>query len=182
MSEIIKEVLSEIIPQTERRQKIIETADKVLKKAREAAPNGVEAMLVGSVAKNTFLADVDIDVFLRFPIDTNLKERGLEIARKIIPNGEEMYASHPYLRGEIEGIFVDVVPCYKIKDVNELKSAVDRTPFHTEYIKKEIKGMEDEVRLAKQFMKGIGAYGASSSVGGFSGYLVEILVIQNKGL
>ena len=181
MSEIIKEVLSEIVPQTERRQKIIETADKILKKANKIAPDGVEAMLVGSVAKNTFLADVDIDVFLRFPIDTNLKERGLEIARKIIPKGEEMYASHPYLRGEIEGIFVDVVPCYKIKDVNELKSAVDRTPFHTEYIKKEIKGMEDEVRLAKQFMKGIGAYGASSSVGGFSGYLVEILVIQNKG-
>ena len=38
MSEIIKEVLSEIVPRTERRQKIIETADKILKKAKKIAP------------------------------------------------------------------------------------------------------------------------------------------------
>ena len=69
MSEIIKKVLGKIVPRAEQKQKIEETANAVLKKARKECPEEVEAMLVGSVAKGTFLADVDIDVFLRFPID-----------------------------------------------------------------------------------------------------------------
>ena len=181
MSDIIKKVLNKIVPRAEQKQKIEETANVVLKKARKECPEEVEAVLVGSVAKGTFLADVDIDVFLRFPIDTNLKEMGLEIARRIVPEGEEVYASHPYLRGEVGGMFVDVVPCYRIDRVSEMKSAVDRTPFHTKYIKDNIKEMRDEVRLAKQFMKGIEVYGASSSIGGFSGYLVEVLIIRYGG-
>ncbi len=41
-----------------------------------------------------------------------------------------------------------------------LRSAVDRTPFHTKYIASRIAGLEDEVLLLKQFMKGIGVYGS----------------------
>ena len=181
MSDLIEKVKSEIIPQKKEEKEIKEIADKILKKAEKEVPEGVEVMLVGSVAKGTFLVDVDIDIFLKFPIDMDLKKEGLDVARRIISNGEEMYASHPYLRGEIEGKFVDIVPCYNIENVKDLKSAVDRTPFHTEYVKKEMNGMENEIRLTKQFMKGIGAYGASSSVGGFSGYLIEILVIEKNG-
>jgi tRNA nucleotidyltransferase (CCA-adding enzyme) len=35
----------------------------------------------------------------------------------------------------------------------------------------------DEVRILKRFMKGVGVYGAEVRVGGFSGYLCELLVI-----
>lgn len=181
MSDIIEEVKSEIKPQKKEEKEIKEIADRILNRAKKESPEGVEVILVGSVAKGTFLVDVDIDIFIKFPMDTDLKKDGLDIARKIMPNGEEVYASHPYLRGKIENRFVDIVPCYNIDNIRDLKSAVDRTPFHTEYIKKEINGMEDEIRLAKKFMKGIGAYGAASSVGGFSGYLLEILVIEKKG-
>jgi tRNA nucleotidyltransferase (CCA-adding enzyme) len=34
-----------------------------------------------------------------------------------------------------------------------------------------------EIRLLKQFMKGIGVYGAEIKVGGFSGYLCELLIL-----
>jgi tRNA nucleotidyltransferase (CCA-adding enzyme) len=34
------------------------------------------------------------------------------------------------------------------------------------------------VRLAKKWMKGVGAYGAQTALGGFSGYLVEVLVAR----
>jgi len=37
----------------------------------------------------------------------------------------------------------------------------------------------DEVRLLKRFMKGVGVYGAEVKVGGFSGYLCELLVIRH---
>ena len=51
---------------------------------------------------------------------------------------EERYASHPYVTGYIEGYYVDFVPCYNIKNSDELKSAVDRTLLHTEYIKSKL--------------------------------------------
>jgi tRNA nucleotidyltransferase (CCA-adding enzyme) len=38
--------------------------------------------------------------------------------------------------------------------------------------------MRGEVRLLKQFMQGIGVYGAEIKVGGFSGYLCELLVLS----
>ena len=136
MSDIIEEVKSEIKPQKKEEKEIKEIADRILNRAKKESPEGVEVILVGSVAKGTFLVDVDIDIFIKFPMDADLKKEGLDIARKIMPNGEEVYASHPYLRGRIEERFVDIVPCYNIDNIRDLKSAVDRTPFHTEYIKK----------------------------------------------
>ena len=54
---------------------------------------------------------------------------------------------------------------------------MDRTPFHNRYVKHRIAGLEDEVLLLKQFMKGVGFYGSELKVGGFSGYLAELLVL-----
>ena len=106
-----------------------------------------------------------------------MKKEGLSIARKILPDGKELYAQHPYLRGEIEGGGIDLVPCFAIDNSTKSISAVDRTPFHTDWVISNISGLENEVRLTKQFLKAIGAYGANSAIGGFSGYLVEILCI-----
>jgi tRNA nucleotidyltransferase (CCA-adding enzyme) len=44
-------------------------------------------------------------------------------------------------------------------------------------VKQRIAGLEDEVLLLKQFMKGGGVYGSELRVGGFSGYLAELLVL-----
>ena len=110
-----------------------------------------------------------------------MKEQGLTIARKILPDGKELYAQHPYLRGEIQGVGIDLVPCFAIDKSTESISAVDRTPFHTDWVISNISGLENEVRLTKQFLKAIGAYGANSAIGGFSGYLVEILCIKYGG-
>lgn len=70
------------------------------------------------------------------------------------------------------------MPCYDVRDPSRIKSAVDRTPFHSRYVSEHIKGREDEVLLLKQFMKGIGVYGSDLRTGGFSGYLAELLVIH----
>ena len=175
MKEILNDVIEKIRPDKKEVEKITDISKKLKDKViRE----NVEPLIVGSVAKGTNLKGADIDLFIKFSKDIDLKEKGLEIARKILPNGKELYAQHPYLRGEIEGIGLDVVPCYIISDSSKSISAVDRTPFHTEWVNDNIQGKEDEVRLAKQFLKGAGAYGANAAVGGFSGYLVEILIIK----
>jgi len=40
--------------------------------------------------------------------------------------------------------------------------------------------MQGEVRLLKKFMKGVGVYGAEIKIGGFSGYLCELLILHHK--
>jgi len=54
---------------------------------------------------------------------------------------------------------------------------VDRTPFHDEFVRANLKA-KDEVRLLKQFLTGIGCYGAEAKIEGISGYLCELLVIK----
>ncbi len=92
----------------------------------------------------------------------------------------ERFAEHPYLEAFVDNVRVNIVPCYKVRK-GQWKSATDRTPFHTDYIKPLLnKKLRGEVRLLKQFMKGIGVYGAEIKVGGFSGYLCELLVLNYK--
>jgi tRNA nucleotidyltransferase (CCA-adding enzyme) len=102
----------------------------------------------------------------------------LQLAREVAPVHEEKYAEHAYVHAFVDGFEVDLVPCYRVLDASLLKSAVDRTPFHTKYIASRIAGLEDDVLLLKQFMKGVGVYGSELKVGGFSGYLTELLILR----
>ena len=143
--------------------------------------------LVGSVAKNTALkGKSDIDIFIAFPLTADmqyLKDTGLKLAHKCcdefksIP--EHHFASHPYVTTYIDGCEVDIVPCYSIDDGSQLKSAVDRTILHTRYIKEKLDDSQfDEVLLLKRFMAMTGTYGSEFKVGGFAGYLCELLIVR----
>ena len=181
MKEIIKEALKQVEPKLEEKEKLLNLKDKILNEINDLGLSNIKPKIVGSIAKGTFLEGTDIDIFLVFQKGTDLKKEGLSIARKILPNGKELYAQHPYLRGEREGIGIDLVPCFDIDNSTESISAVDRTPYHTDWVISNISGLENEVRLTKQFLKAVGAYGANSAIGGFSGYLVEILCIKYGG-
>ncbi len=137
----------------------------------------LKPILVGSAARNTWLAqDHDLDIFLGVPPEEDLVA-ALEVARLVAVDYEEKYAEHPYVHAWMDGFDVDLVPCYLVEDSSQLKSAVDRTPFHTRYVSQRIAGREDDVLLLKQFMKGIDVYGSELKVGGFSGYLAELLIL-----
>ena len=160
-------ILKDLKPSQDEIDKVNKTTDKVisfLNKTCEEENIPAEALAVGSVAKNTWLSGKsDIDIFIHFPITTpmeELKEKGLYLAYKANDalNGKasEHYASHPYLTSLIDGIEVDIVPCYKINDGSELRSAVDRTILHTKYIKKHLSSsQESEVLLLKKFMDSV---------------------------
>ena len=150
---------------------------------KEIAKTGIkiDTILVGSVAKGTHLRGPDVDMFLLFPPDVERKQLetvGLALG-KAVAKGEERYAEHPYLHGEFDGMEVDIVPSYKIESPEQRMTAVDRTPFHTEFVLKRMEdGQRDDVRVLKLFMKGTGVYGAEAKIGGFSGYLVELLILK----
>ena len=185
--DIEKEVLARLKPSPEDESLIRETVDKLIKtvmSSEAASKCEFEPYLVGSIAKNTHLKDPDADLFLLFHPDVSredLEKHGLAIGKESII-GREHYAEHPYIKGTFEGLKTDIVPAYKILDSSQKMTAVDRTPFHTEFVKENLDSeLQDDVRLLKAFMKGIGTYSAEAKVLGFSGYLCELLIIKYDG-
>ncbi|MFW6142129.1 MAG: CCA tRNA nucleotidyltransferase [Candidatus Saliniplasma sp.] len=185
MRELERKVLEEIKPKRELKKKVLEVSKKLKEEIEDYFDNRYKAVIVGSVAKDTYLKDPDIDVFVLFPTSVSkdsMESMVLEIGGILLQDTETRYAEHPYIFGKYEGFKTDIVPCYKISDISEMKSSVDRTPFHTKYISESLpEDMKDHVRLLKKFLKGIGAYGAESKVWGFSGYLCELLVLYYGG-
>ncbi len=174
-------MLERVRPRPEDRSRQKEICDALLARIEHlAAERGLllRPMLVGSAARGTWLAgDHDLDIFLGVPESGSL-EPALDLARIAAPEHEEKYAEHAYVHALVDSFEVDLVPCYLVPDASRLRSAVDRTPFHTDYIASRIAGLEDAVLLLKQFMKGTGVYGSELKVGGFSGYLAELLVLR----
>lgn len=180
-----QEILKRISPSEAEREAIDQKVGSLLEKVKEEADregDELSVLLVGSVAKDTFLREPDLDVFILFPESVSrehMESVGLALGRRVLGEGEERYAEHPYIHGRWGGLEVDLVPCYHIEDTSHLRSAVDRTPFHTRYVRSHLSdSQKDEVRLLKQFAKGVGVYGAEARTQGFSGYLLELLVIR----
>ncbi|RLF91121.1 CCA tRNA nucleotidyltransferase [Thermococci archaeon] len=185
-----KEILKEVYPSKEEREKVELECNRLIQRAKEIlgeeSLSEVEPKVLGSVARNTYLrGEVDIDLFLLFPLEVpidELRSRGFRVGEQILSSmgysTERRYASHPYAHGSKEGIEVDVVPAYKVEHSNEIKTPVDRSVLHHEFLKERIKGLEEEIVLFKAFMKGCGLYGAEAKIGGFSGYLCELLVLR----
>ncbi|PSG97094.1 CCA tRNA nucleotidyltransferase [Thermoplasmatales archaeon SW_10_69_26] len=144
-----------------------------------------EARVEGSLAKGTYLAgDADMDCFVAFPPDVDRAEleRRARAMGGILPDAVVAYAEHPYAEGTWRGQDTEIVPCYDLDDASQLKSAVDRTRFHTNYVNERLDdGTRRETRLSKAFLRGVEVYGAEESVLGFSGYLAELLVLGLGG-
>ena len=143
-------------------------------------------MVVGSASRGTWVrGDRDLDLFLLFPPDLDresLERDGLAIARAVaLEFGDgyrEKYAEHPYINATVDGLDVDLVPCYCVAAATGIQSAVDRTPFHTRYVADRIAGLVDDVLLLKQFTKAGGVYGSDQMTEGFAGYLCELLILR----
>jgi tRNA nucleotidyltransferase (CCA-adding enzyme) len=183
---IEKKVLELITPAPEDRKKLEETIKDLKKQVnKEIIKKKLSASIeiVGSTAKDTYLKNnLDIDLFLMFPTTFSKEDIGhnaLVTGRKLLKNTEECYAEHPYIRGYFKGYEAEIVPCYKIEKATQKLSAVDRTPLHTKYVREHLKETQkQDVRLFKQFLRGVGCYGAEAEIEGFSGYLCEILIIR----
>lgn len=137
----------------------------------------------GSYSKGTWLASADVDIFVKFvrPVPVKKFEYiarrvGFAALRGFKPGVK--YSEHPYVEGEMCGTKVNVVPCYTARR-GEWKSAADRTPFHTAFMRENLTdAMRRDVRILKLFLSNNGIYGAEISRGGLSGYVTEVLVLH----
>ncbi|MDD5473823.1 MAG: CCA tRNA nucleotidyltransferase [Candidatus Methanoperedens sp.] len=188
INQIRASLLSRIKPSEAEKTRLATLAESIIERINAIAEKegiSASAQLVGSSARGTWISgEHDLDIFIMFPPEAErreLEEKGLYIARKLAEesqSSEERYAEHPYIHAIFDGFEVDLVPAFNVESAADIKSAVDRTPFHNIYVASMIKGLEDEVLVLKQFMKGIGVYGSELKTHGFSGYLVELLVIN----
>ncbi len=182
-------VRERIVPGPDERERLEAATAALVDRAERAVaelPVSARVVRAGSTARNTWLAgDRDIDIFVCFPPDLDdgaLTEYGIAVGTAVLPDGREEYAEHPYVSGTHEGFAVDLVPCYDVETAAEIRSSVDRTPFHTAYVGERLDDdLADDVRLCKQLALATGVYGSDLRTKGFSGYLTELLVLAHDG-
>ncbi|MGQ9718413.1 MAG: CCA tRNA nucleotidyltransferase [Nitrososphaerales archaeon] len=187
LNKVIEGALRLVEPSKEEKRRVEALVSMVLRKVSKVASESKlkpTVVLGGSYAKGTWLkGEADIDVFVKFPKDLDkeeLERHGLDIALKSIRDYSPIlrYAEHPYVEACVDGVRVNVVPCYDVKK-GDWRSAADRSPYHTEFM---VGALDDDlrrgVRLLKKFMKGVGVYGAEIATQGFSGYVCEVLSLK----
>ncbi|AAR39007.1 NEQ152 [Nanoarchaeum equitans Kin4-M] len=149
----------------------------------EKTPHIYDVFVGGSYAKGTWLGR-DIDIFVRFPkkykgqnisiyIEQTLKEHNVPYIK--------LHGSRDYFQTFYEGLKIEIVPILKLDSPLEREFVTDISQFHVEWVKKNIKGLENDAKYFKIFNKLINTYGAESYLGGLSGYACEILTIHYKG-
>jgi len=185
MKKLIKDVLKKIKPSEKDIRQDIEMANKIIEKIKGIEGAHVDVQLAGSLARNTNLkGDRDLDIFVLFPRKLPREEfekEGLRIGRLVFKGyfWEEAYSEHPYIKGNIDGFDIEIVPSYKIEDATEKLSAVDRSPIHNNYLQGKLSNKQkDDVRLVRQFLKAIHCYGADSKMSSVPGYVTEILILK----
>ena len=185
-SQLKKEIIAEIKP-TKRDHEDIAVFILKLKKGLTNAlsKGGVDADVEvhGSVARDTWLIgqrDIDTFIILR----SGSARRDLLKANGVVKDylGEgwvEAYVEHPYVKKEVEGFEVEFIPCFKAEEGRGFISSTDRTPLHTDYLLPRLTDpLRDDIRVLKAFMIGVGVYGAEIKIGGFSGYLCELMTVD----
>ena len=190
LDSVLKRANELVVPSPAETAKISALAAVLLRKTRRAAERFPEVrgvLMGGSFAKGTWLPrHVDLDVFVRIDPSTpveRFEKVGLDIgsvATRGYPMGKK-YAQHPYTEATVEGVRVNIVPCFDVK-AGEWKSAADRSPYHVQLVEGLPEGKKNQIRLLKLFMNGVGVYGAEIQRQGFSGYVAEVLVIRRGDL
>jgi len=185
MNAIYSQVLKKITPSKKELAEEKKLFDEIKTKVMNLEGKHSHLEWCGSSALGTHLrGDRDLDLFVMFDkklSDKELEKEGLRIGKSVFRGHkwEKAYSQHPYIRGNIRGFDVEIVPGFIVTSGGERKSAVDRTPFHNKFMLQKLNDKKrNEIRLLKQFMKGIKAYGADLKNRSLPGYGFELLIIN----
>lgn len=162
-----------------------------LQSAADAQDISCSVMLGGSLAKGTHLrGDHDADVFVRFDAsypDIELSEYLKRIVDAAGLDAERVHGSRDYFQAVKDDITYEIVPVLLIDTPSQARNVTDCSVLHVRWVldrcKREVDGvpLNDHIRIAKAFCKAQRLYGAESHIGGFSGHILDILVIHYGG-
>jgi tRNA nucleotidyltransferase (CCA-adding enzyme) len=182
VSPILDKVLDDIRPSSDSLVVVNAFVDKLNSLLRKNKINAV-AVLGGSVAKGTFIRDdFDADVFVKFDISFKGKDISGLLASVLKGNFvfDRVRGSRDYFHIHQDLLF-ELVPVIDVSCIEDADNVIDMSPLHVDYFVKHGFGLEDDVRLLKRFMKSARVYGAESFIKGFSGHVVDLLVVKYRG-
>jgi len=181
--EFLNQLKEEIRPTKEVLQHvdfILEKINRALKKVK------IKAVCIkgGSIAKGTFLKDdYDVDLFVVF----NHLYRGKDIS-KILGKALKgfktniIHGSRDYFHLSYKNLLFEIVPVLEVINYKKIENVTDMSPLHVKFVNKNTnKDVRDDIRLAKAFCKAHEIYGAESYINGFSGHILDLLIIHYKG-
>ncbi|MGV8171949.1 MAG: nucleotidyltransferase domain-containing protein [Candidatus Woesearchaeota archaeon] len=177
--------------------RVIKNADEMVKDINTLIKkSGIIAECVkgGSIAKETFLKDdYDIDLFIRFNksyynkdisgISENILKQICEKFKIVL---ERIHGSRDYFQFRIikekKILLFEVIPVILVhaQDYQQAENITDLSPEHVTWVKKyttKNPKLIRDIRIAKQFCKANKVYGAESYINGFSGHIIDILII-----
>lgn len=151
---------------------------------RNLKTRGIKARahIGGSFAKDTWLVgDHDVDIFVAFdprhkddPL-SDLLEKALRQLKPLRIHGSRDYF-------QIDDHFTyEIIPVLAFKKPSEAQNITDFSLKHVSWVNSRSKRLKDDIRLAKRFCKAQRVYGAESYIRGFSGHVVDLLVIHHGG-
>ncbi len=185
ISGILKEARKLAVPSEKEELRVNSLVKEVLQKINsELTKQKLAAKIIvgGSVAKGTWLPGIsDIDFFIIFNYDrfvdrsTELSDFAESALKKVFTNLKRLHGSRDYFSAKHKNYSLEFVPVLDISRGQQARNITDYSPLHINWILKKAK-KKDDVRLAKQFLKAAGVYGAESYISGFSGHAVDLLV------
>ncbi len=174
--ELLKKIIAKIKPQNGHLKQEIEATIKTLNAELKKNKIKASAVIGGSFAKDTHLiGDHDCDIFVQF--DYNQQDKNLsDLLEKAVKKfkATRVHGSRDYFLFT-NSLNYEVVPVLKVTNPVKALNVTDVSPLHVAWVRKHKKS--DEIRLAKAFCKAFNIYGAESYIKGFSGHVLDILVI-----
>ncbi len=192
LQKIVREQIDVLRPDKKSIESILKISKDFISKIEDQIRKlkvNADVFIGGSFAKNTQLksGNYDVDVFVRFDwkyesLSNILEKIIVPVAKSLKMRIEKVHGSRDYFRVLIQNTpgYFEVIPVMRIKKPQEERNVTDLTYFHGPYVKKRISGLEDQVRVAKQFLIAQEVYGAETYVRGFSGYSIELLILKYK--
>jgi tRNA nucleotidyltransferase (CCA-adding enzyme) len=166
-------------------RKIAGTVGKIGQEIRKSRARA-DVVVGGSASKGTILkGDFDVDIFVRFDRSHKDGEISNILGRILKPfKPARLQGSRDYFQFEREGIHYEIVPVLKINGWRQAVNVTDASPLHVVWVNSRIRKnprLVDEIIIAKVFLKANRLYGAESYISGFSGHVVDILVLNYGG-
>lgn len=183
MEKLLKQIIKEIKPTEDVGKEVAVMLKKLNEKIKKKKIKA-KAVAGGSIAKGTFLGyDYDIDIFVKFDLKYRKKDISKILGSIMGSKATKVYGSRDYYQIKDKYNY-EIVPVLDIKDPKQAGNVTDMSPMHAVWVGKFLKKkpkLADEIRLAKHFCKANNIYGAESYIRGFSGHVLDILVIHYNG-
>lgn len=185
MEQIYERILNEVLKRVKPAEKPGEADEFVARLNKNLKKNGIRAtaMIGGSFAKNTYLKNKhDVDIFVKF----SLKYKNQDISRMLGKalkgfKAKAVHGSRDYYQIKGSKLVFEVVPVLAITHPDDAQNVTDFSPLHVRWVAENIADLNDDIRLAKSFCIAQKVYGAESYINGFSGHVIDILIIYHKG-